>query len=181
MKIKGQQVSPPKPVEFVIYREDAEGNPANITFLCGAVLDYSEFEKLCPVPKAPLRTDIKTGEQTRDTNHKRFRIDNDLYADRRINYMIIKSISATPDLEWDTVKLDDPETWKNYESELRTFLTPAETTLLVNAAIEANSPSKNRRKEALENFTALGDQVQLEIGSQVEEPTTTPSGDAVNA
>lgn len=181
MKIKGQQVSPPKPVEFIIYREDEQGKPANLTFLCGAVLDYAEFEKLCPAPKAPLRTDIKTGEQTRDVTHKRFRIDNELYADRRINYMIIKSISATPDFEWELVKLNDPNTWDKYEEELRSCLTPAEATLLVNAAIEANSPSKNRRKEALENFTVSADQAPSVTGSQAEEPIATPSGEAVSA
>ena len=181
MKINGKPVRPPSPVKHTIYRENEQGEPENITFICGAVLDYSEFLSLCPQPTAPLKTDIKTGTETYDFNDRRYDAKISVWSQRRVAWMILKSLSHTPGLEWDNVKANEPDTWLLYEDELQSFLTDKEATALINAAVEANSPTQNRRKEALENFTSTQpEQVNQDSSSPAEEPTITLSTEPAN-
>lgn len=181
MRIRNKQVVPPKPVPVTIYRENEAGEPDNFEFICAAVLSYDDFEKLCPSPKPPLKTKMSTGEQTVDTNDRRFKAALNKWSERRVDWLMIQSLRATPGLEWDTVKYDDPETWANYESELKQVLTEGEYNRIVQSIIDANSPSENRRREALDRFTRTQEAAEPpESTSQVEEPTNTPSSEPAN-
>lgn len=181
MKLFGRPAKAPSPVKLTIYREDEEGKPDNFDFMCGPVMDYKEFDRICPVPKAPLLTNIRTGTTGPDVEDKRYIAKIETWSERRVQWMIIKSISHTPGLQWEQVNFSQPDSWANYESELKSFLTPREFDDLVNAAVEANSPTKNRRKEALENFThtPVVEGVKDSI-SQKEELTNIPSGELVD-
>lgn len=177
MKLKGQKVAPPSPVKCVFYRDGG-----NIEFQCGAVMNTDDFDKLCPPPKAPLTTNIKTQEQRENLKDKSYlaalSTRNRLYH----AYFILASLSVTPGLEWETVQMDKPDTWLNYDSELNEVLTSQERARLIDAINEANSPSSNRRSEALERFTSSQEEeAQTENSSQKEEPTNTPSSEPANA
>lgn len=176
MFLKGLKINAPKPLKHVIFREGV-----NFEFECGAVMDYTLFNKLCPEPKAPLMTVVATGAQKADTSDRRYIKAIDRYAGLRVTFMILQSLSATQELVWETVKMDDPDTWDNYETELRTVLTQREYDSLVMKVFEANNPTKARRDEALENFTFMGTQPVLATNSQQEEHTITPSTEPANA
>lgn len=180
MKLFGKPAKAPSPVTVTIYREDDEGKPANLIFLCGPVMSYEEFDRICPIPKAPLVTNIKSGISEPDTKDRKYLAKINTWSERRVQWMIIKSINFTPGLEWEQVNLLQPDTWHLYEDELKTFLTPREFDDIVNGAIEANSPTQNRRKEALENFTPSPVVAEAkDSSSQKVEPTTTSSGEPV--
>lgn len=149
MRIGNKQLVGPSPVKVKIFRDDGD-----IDFICGAVLDYSPFDKLCPPPKAPLSTNIATGEETRKINDPRYVISFEKQSNARVDWMVINSLSHTPDLTWENVRLDDPETWSLHEDELRKFLTPNEYGRVIDGVVEANSPSGKRRKEAMDVFSA---------------------------
>lgn len=176
MKIRNRQLVPPKPVVVTIYRENDDGTPDNIDFICGAVLDYGEFDKLCPTPKPPLVTKLSTGEQSYDNQDKRFKQAVEKWSGMKIDWMILQSLRHTEGIEWDTVKYNDPETWGNHEAELKTFLTENEVNRVVQGVISANSPTQNRRKEALDSFTPTQEAAEpLDSTSQQDEPISTPS------
>jgi hypothetical protein len=152
MKIRGKAVVPPKPITVTIYRVDSEGKPCDFEFVCGAILNYNEFETLLPQPKPPLI--MKPGQPSvPDNNDPRYLKKVDEWSNRRVAYMTLQSLNHTPDLEWETVVLTQPDTWNNYEKELKSWLTEAEYNRLIMGVYEANSPSEKRRNEALENFT----------------------------
>jgi len=180
MRIGKRVLVPPRPTKLTIYRENDKGEPDNIDFICGAVLDYTEFEKLCPQPKAPLKMNIKTGENTVLPNDPAFRKKLNDWSDLRIAWMCIQSLKATPDLEWDTVKYDDPETWLNWESELRSILTESEVDKLRLGIYSANAPTENRRQEALDVFSQLQAAEPVNSNSPQGELMNTPSSEPAN-
>jgi hypothetical protein len=180
MRIKGKSVIPPKPVKAIIYRESDDGKPDNIEFLCGAVIDYSEFNRLYPQPKPPHVLDVKNNTEYHDTKDKKYIKKIEQWSDMKIAWMTIMSLNATPGLEWETVKLDDPETWMNYEKELKQVLTEAEFHRIINSVVDANSPNANRRREALDVFTDTAPEEPAASQSQKEEATISASGGPAN-
>jgi len=127
MKLKGQQVKgayvetvviPRTP--SVVVREDGskEEVPNYHVFKLAAVLDYDDFEKLCPQPDPPLiqYPGGKTGKNVEDSKYKKAQYD---WSMLRYTWAFLKSLQATPDLEWETVDYGKPETWQNYEKELK--------------------------------------------------------------
>jgi hypothetical protein len=179
MRIKDRVLTPPRPSKITFFREDEQGNPANIEFTCGAVLDYRDFDSLCPRPKPPLVTK-RDGSQYHDDTDKKYLQRLQDWSDAKIDWLVIQSLRSTEGLEWDTVDYKDPQTWSKYENELRTILTEGEYNRLFNAVIEANSPSSNRRSEALNVFTPSQVPEVGATNSQVEEPTTTTSSVPAN-
>lgn len=170
MKLKGKVITEPKSVPCDIFR----GNETH-RFLCKAVLSYEEFDKLVPVPKAPLITH-RNGKTERDTKDVNFLAKLNKYAQLKTAYLIIASLSATADLEWETVKIEEPDTWLAYEKELQKFLTEAEFDKLSSAVMEANSPTAKKQEEAFDRFTPS--QAEVEVSpSQTEEQGTTASGE----
>lgn len=153
MKLKGKKGTPPKPVKVVIFRENDDGDPDNLIFLCGAVLDLDKFEKVCPMPKPPLTTNLKLGTQVHDTNDPRYKKRIDLWHDQKVDYLVIRSLEATPGLEWEKVNIKKPDSWHGFRDELREFLTDQEMGRIIGGCFDANNPSENRRKEALDVFS----------------------------
>lgn len=180
MRIKGKSPTPPRPVTVTIYREDENGSPANFVFTCGAVLDFSKYEELNPRPKAPLITP-RGGTPYHDENDGKYKLRLDAWGDLKVKWLAFQSLKATDGLEWETVNDNDPQTWKNFETELKTFLTEGEYTRLFNAILDANSPTQNRRSEAMDVFTeSQPGEVGSAIPSQQGEPTTTTSSVPAN-
>lgn len=180
MKIRNKQLAPPKPVNVVIYREDEDGKPDNIIFQCGPVLDYVEFERLCPEPKPPLITNIKAGTSYHDPDDSKYKINMLNWGNLKLTWMMLSSLKATPDLEWETVKYDDPTTWKNWEKELKASLTESEFDKIRIGVYNANAPTENRRKEAMDVFTQSQAAEGQSIGSQLDVLTSTPSTEPAN-
>lgn len=179
MKLFGKPAKAPSPVSVTIFREDEEGKPANLQFLCGPILDYEEFERICPIPRAPFISHVGGGTEV-DTKDKRYAAKLETWSERRVQWMLIKSLNHTPGLEWEVVNLSKPDSWESYEKELKSFLTVREFDELINSILEANSPTQNRRKEALENFTSTPVAPVKDSISQKDEPMTIPSGEPVD-
>jgi hypothetical protein len=77
------------------------------------------------------------------------------YNSKYNDYLFIKSLEATPGLEWETVNIDDPETWKNVHEELKNAdLTPTEIQRIHYGIIEANGLSDAKVEEARKRFLA---------------------------
>lgn len=173
MRLSGRTLSPPKPQRIVIPREEEDP----IILFAGAILDYGPFNALCPRPVPPAI--MKVGEPTRhDFNSPIYAQKLTAYSQRRTDWMLLTSLSATSGLEWDSVKLDDPKTWNNIHEELAKVFTESEIHLIIQGVTNANVPSEDRQQEALQRFAAsqVARKVAENRTSPPDGPGSTPSG-----
>lgn len=147
MKLSGKKIEGPNEETIVIPRGEGQ-----IVLKARAILDYSEFEALVPAPKAPTITHVG-GEVSEDIKDKDFLKLREDYAAKRFRWIILKSLEATPELEWETIKMNDPATWENLEKELTSsgFSVP-EVGLIYSGAMAANTLDGDKIKEAKTRF-----------------------------
>ena len=172
MKYAGKKVDGPNVEVVVIPRASGD-----LVFKAQAVLDYDDFDKLCPVPLPPPIIK-KGGERGLDTNDKDYLAAMDKWASAKTNWMILKSLQATPDLEWETVDMSLSETWGNYEQELKdSGFSPPETLRIIQCVINACGLNQEKIDEATKRFLAGVVSSQNSEPSPDSEPKTTPSGE----
>lgn len=158
MKITGHTFTGPKTNIIVIPRDEGD-----IIFKARAILDYKEFDAICEAPKPPVRKKPGETKGTPVFEDPEFQEKLDDYARKRTNYMILKSLEATEGLEWEKIKLSEPETWHLYEEELAgAFFSEVEVTQIINGVLDANSLDDEKIKEARERFLALQRQQEKE-------------------
>lgn len=146
MKIGGKTVTPPAKELLVIPREDGD-----LVFWAQAIQDYDEFEEKSPAPKPPVVQrpgeggvpDYEDGGYlTQLANHNK----------RRLGYLVIKTLEPS-NIEWDSVKPDNPSTWQNWEEDFRKAgLTNAELNRLFQLVMDANNLVESKFKAAKEAF-----------------------------
>jgi hypothetical protein len=154
MKLKGKKLEPPKPVDIVLPRKDEV-----IRLKAQAVFSYDEFDKLCPTPELP--SIIEPGKKPRPITEK----DKDAWAEherdlnswwhKRRGWLYIKSLSCTPDLEWEQISLNDPNTWtfRNFVAELKASgFTDNEIGHIIQEVDRANALDEKHIEEVRERF-----------------------------
>lgn len=173
MLLNGKRIEGPNEELIIIPRPDEP-----IIFTARAVLDMAEFERLCPRPKPPI-IKKKSGERVEQTDDLRYQQKVNEYAERRMAYMVIKSLEATEGLEWETVVVGDPETWVNYDPELReSGFSDTEVNRIVVGVLSANCLNESKLEEARKLFLA-GQQEQKSSSSLEEEANSTQIGELV--
>lgn len=149
MKFSGKPISGPKPVIVAIVRDDG-----NLIFICKAVLNYDEYDKMCPEPKPPLTT-MAGGAQRYEFEDPKYVDAMGVFAKRRNCWMRIQSIKDSPGLEWDTVDLGNPDTWLSLDDELMASnLTVGEQNAITRGILSANSMDEGKMAEARASFLA---------------------------
>jgi hypothetical protein len=149
VKIQGKTFSGPDTIPVVIPRSDGD-----VVFKAQAVLDFSDFDALCPVPEPPGV--IKPGNvRTKDPEDADYLEAMDVWAIKRTNWMILKSLDATEGLEWETVDKSDPETWDNFRTEMQNSgFTIVEVGRIIATVTEACGLNQDKIDEATERFLA---------------------------
>lgn len=175
MKLRGQTVEPPKPIPVVIPRDEGD-----LGFMVYPVMEYAEFEQFCPEPKPPLVIRPNDPAGVADPDDPRFRETLNTWAGHKTEYMIIKALTMSGELEFETVKIEDPDTWSGYEDELLQCFTEREVSVLVDGAITANMPTAARQQQAKERFMSPLSVDSAASTSPMDEPDSTISGDLVN-
>lgn len=146
MKINGEKIS--KNREYIVIpRPDGR-----VVFTAVPVSDMGEFDVMVPEPVAktirrpgkPAYKDVESQEyKDALANHNRL----------RVSWIILKSLEATEGLEWETVKMDDPSTWNNFESEMEeSGLTRPEIQRVINGVMSANGLNQEKIDQAMEDF-----------------------------
>jgi len=147
MKIQGRIISGPKETIVAIPRDDGD-----IIFKLRAVLTFDEFDVLCPEPVAPTRV-YKDGRKELDIENADYVKLSGERASKRWDWMILKSLSATEGLEWETVDMAKPDTYTNYLKELNgAGFTTYEIQKIIQGVIDANGLDETKYKEARERF-----------------------------
>lgn len=148
MKINGKELSGPQTEVVVIPRGADE-----IVMKAQAVLDFSEHDKINPEPKAPTKL-LPGGEVQQLLDDPGYQKRLTEWASQKSAWMILKSISATPGLTWDTVKPTEPATWANYRKELEATFAPAELNKILEAVMTACGLNQSKIEEATKRFLA---------------------------
>lgn len=147
MKFNGKKPNAGNVVKVVIPRQDG----GNILFIAKGIFDYSEFYKRHPQPKAPKIT--KPGGVTEYLHDdKKYLESIQKWAELKNAWIILTSLADTPNLEWETVKMDDSKTWCNYEKELKEVFLPQEINAIINAVTTACALSGDKIEEATQSF-----------------------------
>lgn len=149
MKLKGKKINTVNFEYVVIPRPDG-----NIVFKASAVLNNDEFERICKEPEPPKIT--RPGQSPvpdfEDEDYKKALAE---HSQRFNDWTILKSLSATESLEWESVKMDDPETWKNFKKELSdSGFSMVEVGKIIKAVWVANSLDERKLEEARKSFLA---------------------------
>lgn len=151
MKLAGKKIEGPNEEVIVIPRSGEDGD---IVFIARSVLDMDDFEKFCPRPNPPIIRK-RDGSRFEDRDDARYKKLMDEFASRHIAFMVLKSLEATPDLEWETVNMNDPSTWLNYETELKeSGFSTIEINRIINGVITANCLNEAKLEEARKSFLA---------------------------
>ena len=161
MKLHGKTIEGPSVETIVFPRESGE-----LVFKAQAILNYEEFEALAPQPEPPFMQ--RPGQQAiKDLHDKKYLEKYDIWLQQKVDYMIIKSLEATPGLEWDTVVMTDPTTWHNYKSEFSdSGISDAEVTQLISLVTSANGMDQDKIDQATKSFLAGQGEGQKEPSSQ---------------
>ena len=116
--------------------------------------DMDKFESLCPAPEPPEM--IKRGVgRVKNVEDPDFVKKVEVYSERRVEWMVIDGLSATPDLVLETVVIEDASTWKNWKTEFEAAgFTNSECGRVVHAVISANGLSDAKFDEAKARFLA---------------------------
>jgi len=150
MKIAGKELGSSPNVEYVVIpRSDGD-----IPFICTAVLDFEEFDRICPTPETPTVL-APGGIQTPDVNDADYLKAVQDHGKQRIDWMILKSLSSPDGLVWESVDMKDPETWKNYEKELQSAgFAFMEIVHIRNVCLQVNMFDETKMIEARKRFLA---------------------------
>lgn len=175
MRILGQEIKGPNEELIVIPRGDGQ-----IVLKARAVLDYKDFDRLCPEPKAPwiMKPGGVKEQNFNDVNYVaaiRQRVTKQTF------FMFIKSLEATPGLTWDTIDLKAPDTWLNFEKELEeSGFSQIERNIITRSVMVANNLDERKIEEARQRFIQ-SQVIQVQNGTSPEgELLTTQSGGPAN-
>ena len=148
MKINGKIIEGPTPEVIVIPKGTEE-----FVFKALPVLNYDEFDKICPVPNPP-EIMKPGGKKTLDYEDKAYDKLLTDWAMRKNDWTALQSLSVTEGLEWETVAEGDPDTWVNFRQELRIIFTEAEIMLITDLVNIANGLDQKKIDEATKRFLA---------------------------
>jgi hypothetical protein len=141
MKISGKDPSTLSTEHLLVLPRGEE----NLDIRAKGLKDMEEFEVLCPAPNAPVKL-VKGGKTVPDMENVGYQATLAEWHQRRLAWMVIKSLQ---DFEWDTVNLDDPSSWKNWEKDLKDAgFTQIECNRVLQLVLEANTLSEALLTEA---------------------------------
>jgi hypothetical protein len=113
MRIGGRTVAGPKTGLLVIPREDGD-----IVFKFVGVTNDSGFEEICPPPKPPRKHVVKLETTIDDYDDPNYIVKRREWDMAKTEWIFLQSI-APSNIEWDSVKMDDPSTYKNWRDDLK--------------------------------------------------------------
>ena len=146
MRIAGRKIDGPNEVVLVIPR----GNSDDIVFKCVAVTSFDEFETNSPLPLPPKS--ITPQGEVENRNDPTYKLQLSQREISRMAWMTLKSL-APSDIEWDTVDMEQPATWNNYNQELQDAgFSTVEINRIGNAVLEANALDEAKLEAARQSF-----------------------------
>lgn len=151
MKLKGQTLLAPKPVELPFSRRDEDGQEIFITLTIKPILSFKPFEDKFPLPKPPVK---KNGtvpySDDSDPEYKQQVLD---YVNLKMSWLLLEALKPS-DIEWETVTAD-PTTWVNWNKEfIDSGFSPAETQMIEDTIYDISGLTAGNLEETRKRFLA---------------------------
>lgn len=151
MKVNGKVISGPR-VHTLVFPYGVNDEDF-IVFKFRALTAKDNFEDVQPRPKPP-KIQKPGQEPINDYNDKGYKQRMDQWGENKINWEFLRSISATDGLEWATVDMSDPNTWKNWRKDCEDNFGMVDFSRIFGGFLEANSLSEDKLEEARQRFLA---------------------------
>ncbi len=146
MKLRGTKLEERAVIPVVFERPSG-----SIVFTLSAVLNTSDFDKIYPEPKPPKA--IKKGIEFLNVKDPRYVAACEQRAIASTAWLVMETLKATPELEWEKVKIDDPNTWHLWKDELiESGFSAGEISYLIGKISEVNGLDEKRLDAARESF-----------------------------
>lgn len=175
LRIGGQVVD--KPSEQILVLPRVNGDDIIIT--ARAVLSMEDFDRFVPQPQAK-RAWVKGKGNVLMTDDPAFLKEMETYGEKRFAFMALKSLEPS-EIEWETVKMEDPNTWTGWTKELNEAgLSEVEVQRIVVCVMQANSLDENKLSEARAAFLRGLEAEAEESSGPSTGPSNTPSGPPAN-
>jgi hypothetical protein len=166
MKINGLSIAPPKPQYIVFPHGESE-----IVFLIQGVFSFDEFDKLAPEPQPPSIM-YPGGKTDKDFNDKKYIEALETRDKQRITWMYLKALEPS-DLEYEKVKIEDPDTYKHFEEEFDIAgIAPGYVRFIKEAIINLSGFNHEMVTEATQRFLAGLEQQTKPSSPSTEQPNT---------
>ena len=124
MKFKGKDIKKGQ-IDYAVVKRGAD----EIVLKIETVADYSDFDKLCPIPEAPT-IKVPNKPAYKDVEDKGFKEEVEKYALKKLSWGFIKSIENSEDVEFsEQINMSDSETWPKAFDELAESFTSGEIDL----------------------------------------------------
>jgi hypothetical protein len=149
MKFKGKDIKKGS-VDYAVVDRGVD----QIVFKIETVSDYSDFDKLCPMPEAPT---IKPAGKPafKDVEDKTFKKEVEEYALKKLSWGFIKSIENSENIEMgERIDLSNSETWALVFEDLGEALTTGEVDYILGKFNEVQGLTNEKIKESTEAFLA---------------------------
>ena len=162
MKFAGREFKKANIRKLTITRE---GEKLVLTFQPS---DMERFELLYPEPKPRKMRKRNSTEWIENRNDPKFKEELAKRNSARLDYMAISSLEASQ-IEWDSVNIDDPETWSKWRDDFKeSGFTNVEINRVFMTAMQANSIGDEDITEAEEDFLAMEQEMESSEPIQTE-------------
>ncbi len=122
-----------------------------LVFRATGLKDMESFKRYCPEPEPPKKL-VKGGVTVADLEDKTYQETLAAYHKYRIAYIVVNSLVPSQ-IEWDTVQLDNPATWANWENDLKSAgISDFECSRVLALVLEANCLDEAKLRKAREVF-----------------------------
>ena len=175
MKIAGKKIEGLNEEHIFIPRGETE-----IHLIARAVVDFEEFDRLCPQPKT-RKMRGRDGKVTDRPNDSQYDLAMDQWGKKKIGYLVVKSLAATPDLEFETVNINDSDTYGQWQNELyEAGFSEAEIARVLNGVMIACGLDESKVEAARKRFLTGRQEEALALSSPEDEALNTQSGELVS-
>jgi hypothetical protein len=179
MKINGKTIDSLRTVS--VYLPVANNDAVEFKFR--PLRSDESFEKISPMPQ-PAKQVRPGGATTYDTMSSRYQATLEEWNKRRLDWEFLRSASATPGLEWESVDMDDPKTWGNWRADLGKLFPDTHIAVIFRGFVDAQYITEETMEKARQLFLlrTLDQFVESPASdpSPKEEKTSTESGAPVN-
>jgi len=177
MKIAGQELAG----ELTELNEEVlvlSRKKSQIILTARAIADMEEFTSRVNEPKPP-RVFRKGKGWSDHTDHPNYQEELNHYGGLKMAWLVLKSLEPSQ-IEWDTVNMEQPATWENWEKDLKANgFTQHECNLVLGLVVSVNQLSEAKLEKARELFVHGQEAEAADSSSQNTEQVNTPSGEPV--
>lgn len=176
MKVNGKTLDKPRIVK--VYLPIANNDAVEFQFR--PLRGDEDFEKVLTKPR-PKQRMAPGGSVHSNFDDPGYKTAINAWVNKKLDWEFLTSISITEGLEWETVKIEDPETWGNWRADLEKAFGFSEINKVFEGFMNAQYISEEVMEDARKTFLT-GIQAQSEkLLFQQEEQSGTPSGEPANA